>query len=113
MEIFADKTPANEFMYSHQGKRENDLLAHISCEVERGLWRVWSSPKFRRRVPWLFYKVKGGKLYDADGTEVPLHDSKGKLIEKPYDNASDPGWGVAIYLQMQVDELTCPRTFIQ
>ena len=67
MDILADKSPADELMHSRQGMRENDILSYIECEVGKGLWRVWSSEKFRTQVPWLFYYVEGGVLKDGDG----------------------------------------------
>jgi hypothetical protein len=105
MEILPDKTPDDPYMHSRQGKRENKLLAYVQCEVQKGLWRVWSSPKFRDEVPWLFYRLEKGRLIDGAGNPAVLHDKHGNIVHETYSKkTNDPGWGVSVYLQMQVDE---------
>jgi len=105
-DLFSDDGPINEQGRSRQGALENKLLAHIACEIEEGIWRAYTSG-MRDQVAWLFYKTnKDGTVVDAYGKTVPFY-SNGKPESVTYKSDKGfPGWGVAVYLQMQIDEQT-------
>jgi len=121
--FLSDDAVVNQEGQSRHGQLESDLVLHIKCEIQKGLWRVATSETLSKDVPWLLYKTEGGSLIvlDKNGNKKVIKNfvrdqPKSQASQPPTSAAAsqnpptnpkdDPGWGASVYLQVQVDEQT-------
>ena len=98
--------PQKEFLASgvdpkRQGNLENNLVANIKCEIEKGLYRVWLERNHNQaleNVKWLYTKYESGSPAQAG-------DSSGKNKKnKRITNGNISAWGTSVSLTLQIDE---------
>jgi hypothetical protein len=99
--------PLDQDGFSRQGTLENTLVAHIKCEIARGLWKVSRSP-FANEVPWLWeafvHRAPPAKPPVAPPAGNPPVAAPTAAPRAPAPTVSE--WGTSVNLSIMVDELS-------